>query len=56
MGTSPVSDLQAIKVGSTDGIVINVAEGLKPGDKVAINVPNEVTDGSVIRPALVVAR
>jgi RND family efflux transporter MFP subunit len=39
-----------IKVASTDGATVTVADGVKPGDKVAINVPDEVTDGSRIQP------
>ena len=35
----------------TDGIVINIAEGVKPGEKVALNVPNDVTDGAKVRPS-----
>jgi RND family efflux transporter MFP subunit len=41
-----------IKVASTDGIVANVAEGVSAGDRVALNVPNEVTEGTRIRPVL----
>jgi RND family efflux transporter MFP subunit len=41
-----------IKVASTDGIVANVSDGLKAGDRVALNVPNEVTDGIHIRPVV----
>jgi RND family efflux transporter MFP subunit len=41
-----------IKIASTDGIVANVAEGVAPGDRVALNVPNEVTDGTHVRPVL----
>lgn len=40
-----------IRIASTDGIVINVTEGVKPGEKVALNVPNEVTDGTKVRPS-----
>jgi membrane fusion protein (multidrug efflux system) len=39
-----------VKVASTDGATITIADGVKPGDKVAINVPDEVTDGSRIQP------
>lgn len=39
-----------IKVASTDGATVTVSDGVKPGDKVAINVPDEVTDGSRIQP------
>jgi RND family efflux transporter MFP subunit len=41
-----------VKVITTDGVVMNIAEGVKPGEKVLINIPNEVTDGSKIRPVL----
>ena len=41
-----------IKVISTDGIVANVSEGVAAGDRVALNVPNEVTEGTHIRPVL----
>lgn len=41
-----------VKVVSTDGIFSNVSEGVKAGDVVALNVPDEVTDGSRIRPAM----
>lgn len=39
-----------IRVASTDGAIVTVAEGLVPGEKIAINVPDEVTDGSRIQP------
>lgn len=42
-----------VKVVSTDGIVTNLSEGVKAGDVVALNVPNEVTEGSRIRAAMV---
>jgi membrane fusion protein, multidrug efflux system len=38
-----------VKVASTDGAVVSLLEGLKPGDKIAINVPDEVTNGSRIQ-------
>jgi RND family efflux transporter MFP subunit len=41
-----------VKVITTDGVVMNIAEGVKPGEKVLINIPNEVTDGSKVRPVL----
>jgi RND family efflux transporter MFP subunit len=45
-----------IKVASTDGAIVSVADGLKPGEKIAINVPDEVTNGSRIQPIETVAR
>jgi membrane fusion protein, multidrug efflux system len=42
--------MRPVKVASTDGGTISLAEGLKPGEKIAINVPDEVTDGSRVQP------
>jgi len=39
-----------IKVASTDGATVSVADGIQPGEKIAINVPDEVTNGSRIQP------
>jgi hypothetical protein len=38
-----------VKVASTDGAIVSLTDGLKPGDKIAINVPDEVTNGSRIQ-------
>jgi RND family efflux transporter MFP subunit len=43
---------QNVKVSSTDGSVVSLADGLNAGEKVAINVPDELTDGSRIQPLL----
>jgi len=40
---------RSVKVALTDGSIISLSEGLKPGEKIAINVPDEVTDGSRIQ-------
>jgi RND family efflux transporter MFP subunit len=48
--------LQPIMVASTDGIMINVGSGLKTDETVALNVPTEVIDGSVVRPVALAAR
>ena len=42
--------LRPVKVASTDGVMINVAAGVSPGERVALNVPNEVIEGTHIRP------
>jgi len=39
-----------VKIANTDGIVASVADGAKVGDRVALNLPDEVTDGGRIRP------
>jgi len=41
-----------IRVASTDGNTVTVAEGLQPGDRVAINLPDEVADDSKVQPVL----
>lgn len=42
--------LQPVKVATTDGVRVGLAEGAKVGDRVALNLPDEVTDGSRVRP------
>ncbi len=39
-----------IKVASTDGNMIAVADGLRSGERIAINLPDEVTNGSKVQP------
>ncbi len=51
VGDDAVVKFRPIRISSTDGIVINIADGVKPGEKVALNVPNEVTDGTKVRPS-----
>ena len=41
-----------IKVASTDGNTVTVAEGVRQSDRIAINLPDEVTDGSKVQPIL----
>lgn len=41
---------RTVKVASTDGATVSLADGLAPGEKIAINVPDEVTNGSRIQP------
>ena len=45
-----VVKFRPVKVASTDGATITIADGVEAGDKIAINVPGEVTDGSHIQP------
>jgi RND family efflux transporter MFP subunit len=49
VGEDSVVKFRPIRIGSTDGVLINVADGIKPGEKVALNVPNEVSDGTKVR-------
>ncbi len=39
-----------VKVASTDGLRASLAEGARVGDRVALNLPDEVGDGSRVRP------
>ena len=51
VGEDAVVKFRPVKIASTDGVVINIADGVKPGEKVALNVPNEVSDGTKVRPS-----
>ena len=39
-----------MKVATTDGMRVSLAEGGRVGERVALNLPDEVSDGSRIRP------
>jgi membrane fusion protein, multidrug efflux system len=41
-----------IRVATTDGNTVTVAEGLRQGDRIAVNLPDEVTDGARVQPIL----
>jgi RND family efflux transporter MFP subunit len=43
-----------VQVESTDGATVRIASGLKTGEKVVVNVPDEVSDGSRIQPVAMV--
>jgi membrane fusion protein (multidrug efflux system) len=42
--------LRPVKVATTDGLRAALAEGAQVGDRVALNLPDEVGDGSRVRP------
>ena len=42
--------LQPVKVANTDGMHVSLAEGGRVGERVALNLPDGVSDGSRIRP------
>ena len=42
--------MRPVTVASTDGMRAMLAEGAKLGDKIAVNLPNEVSDGGRIQP------
>jgi multidrug efflux pump subunit AcrA (membrane-fusion protein) len=41
-----------VRVATTDGNTVTVSEGLRQGDRVAINLPDEITEGSKVQPIL----
>lgn len=45
-----------IKVATTDGSTATISDGLTLGERVAMNLPGEVTDGSRIQPVTPVAK
>jgi membrane fusion protein (multidrug efflux system) len=45
-----------IRVAGTNGTAVDIAEGIAVGDRIAVNLPAEVTDGSRIQPITVAAR
>ncbi len=51
VGDDAIVKFRPVKVGNTDGTLINILEGVKPGEKVVLNVGNDVTDGIKVRPS-----
>ncbi len=47
---SGILHFRPVQVESTDGSVVRIAGGIRAGEKVAVNVPDEVSDGSRIQP------
>jgi RND family efflux transporter MFP subunit len=50
VGGDSLVHLRPVKVAGTDGSRASLAEGGRVGDRVALNLPDEVSDGSRIRP------
>lgn len=50
VGDDSMVRLQPVKVANTDGLRVSLADGLRVGQRVALNLPDEVIDGSRIRP------
>jgi hypothetical protein len=48
------SCISAVQISSTEGGVVRIADGLEVGDKVVVNVPDEISDGSRIQPVALV--
>jgi RND family efflux transporter MFP subunit len=49
-----VVHFHAVQISSTEGGVVRIAGGIEAGDKVVVNVPDEVSDGSRIQPVALV--
>jgi hypothetical protein len=47
---SGILRFRVVQVESTDGSVVRMAGGISAGEKVAVNVPDEVSDGGRIQP------
>jgi len=45
-----VVHFRAVQIASTEGGVVRIASGILPGQKVVVNVPDELSDGSHIQP------
>ena len=45
-----VVHFRPVEIASTEGGVVRIGNGLKNGDKVVVNVPDDVSDGSHIQP------
>lgn len=50
VGGDNLVHLHPVKVASTDGMLASLAEGAQVGERVALNLPDEVADGSRVRP------
>ena len=56
VGPNDTVRLRPVKVASIDGTVVDLMDGLATGEKVALSIPDEVTDGSRIQPVVAQAR
>jgi membrane fusion protein, multidrug efflux system len=52
VGDDGLVNLRTVKVASTDGTMASIASGVKVGDRVAVNLPDEIADGARIQPVL----
>ena len=52
IGANDTVELRPVKVASIDGTVVDLADGLAQGEKVALSIPDAVTNGSRIQPVV----
>ena len=50
VGDDSLVHMHPVTVATTDGIKVSLAGGAKPGEKIAVNLPDEVSDGGRIQP------
>lgn len=50
VGKDSTVRMQPVKVATTDGLVASLADGARIGESVVLNLPDEVSDGSRVRP------
>ena len=50
VGKDSLVHMKSVKIANTDGIVASLADGARVGDRVALNLPDGVSDGGRIRP------
>ena len=50
VGKDSLVHMKPVKVASTDGMVASLADGARVGERVALNLPDEVSDGGRVRP------
>jgi membrane fusion protein, multidrug efflux system len=50
VGGDSLVHLHPVKVASTDGSIASLSDGARVGERVALNLPDEIGDGSRIRP------
>jgi len=49
VGDDGIAHLRPVKVASTDGAMVSLAGGVRIGEQVAVNLPDEVADGSRVQ-------
>jgi membrane fusion protein (multidrug efflux system) len=53
LGAEGLVHLRPVKVASTDGSTVRLADGARAGDRVVLNLPDEVGDGDRVQPVTV---
>jgi membrane fusion protein, multidrug efflux system len=49
LGSDGLVHLRPVKVATTDGVKVSLADGARAGDRVVLNLPDEVADGDRVR-------